>query len=134
MDNGRASLSNAIQADGTPADLPSIDYLMIVTGQHLPISIVGEHSTEAGTPTDRNLVNPDFVITGIAQGGGQYKYTFDNQSGYGLTITFCGETFELKKDGGSASRIVDVPSAPVDFYGGNVTLTRSEGFARFTSW
>ncbi|MDR1230394.1 MAG: bacterial Ig-like domain-containing protein [Spirochaetaceae bacterium] len=132
-DNGLQSLSNAIQVDGTPVDLPFIDYLMIVTGQHMPISIVGEHSTEANTPSDRSVSDPDFIITGISQGNGQYKYTFENQSGYDLTITFCGETFELKKDGGSASRTVNEPKASIDFYGGNVTLKRFEGGAKFIS-
>ncbi|MDR3123860.1 MAG: hypothetical protein LBU16_08805 [Treponema sp.] len=53
-DNGRVSLSNAIQADGTPVDLAFIDFVKIVTALHFAESGVGERSTEAGTPKDRS--------------------------------------------------------------------------------
>jgi hypothetical protein len=132
-DNGRLSLSNAIQADGSAADLPFIDFLKIVTGQNKADGTVGEHSPEEGTPTDRSIVDPDKVLEGTKQGG-QYKYEFTNSSGYNLIITFCGKDFPLAKDGGKAIRMEDQASAQVDFSGGNVIMKRSAGgYAIFVS-
>jgi hypothetical protein len=131
-DNGRLSLSNAIQADGSAADVPFIDFLKIVTGQNKADGSVGEHSTEAGTPTDRSIVDPDKVLEGTKQGS-QYKYEFTNSSDYDLTITFCGKDFSLAK-GAKVVRMEDAASAQVDFSGGNAVMKRSAGgYATFVS-
>jgi hypothetical protein len=129
VDNGRVSLSNAIQADGSPVDLEFIDFIKIVTAFHYWESGVGERSTEAYVPKDRSLGDPEREIKGVALENNQYEYAFKNYSGYDLTVEILegGETFSLAR--GTSSNPVTInktitgkSSIYIDFYGGNVTL------------
>jgi hypothetical protein len=123
MDNGRVSLSNAIQADGSPVDLPFIDFVKVVTALHYADSTFGERSTEAVTPRDRFMPDPDKLIDGKDLEDGTYEYTFKNNSGYALTIEFDGTEFSL----GVGATIVKTSENAVehiDFYGGNAYLSK----------
>jgi hypothetical protein len=131
VDNGRVSLSNAIQADGNSVDLPFIDFVKIVTALNYGDPTFGERSTEAGTPTDRGMPDPNKLITGKDLGGGTYEYNFTNNSGYPLTIGFDGTEFSLGV-GTTAVKTSTNVAEYIDYYGGNVKLTRSTGQAVFT--
>jgi hypothetical protein len=133
FDNGRVSLSNAVQADGTSVDLPFIDFLKIVTAVHYADPIFGERSTEAGTPTDRVMPNPEMMITGSGPSDGKYSYTFTNNSGYALTISFDGTEFTVPASGGTVAKTSTKASVYIDFYGGNVEMAKSTGTVTFTN-
>jgi hypothetical protein len=128
FDNGRVSLSNAIQADGTPVDLPFIDFVKIVTAVHFWEDAVNERSTEANTPKDRGMADPDKYINGDGPYDGQYRYTFWNNSGYDLTVEILegGETFSLDI-GASVIKTIPKSGIYIDFYGGNVKLWLTAG-------
>jgi hypothetical protein len=132
VDNGRVSLSNAILEDGTPVDLPFIDFVKIVSGQHLYTDMFGEKSTEARTPTDRSMGDLDSHITYDTKVDGGYKYTFTNNSGYDLTIEILegGETFTLVS-GASVVKIIDKTGIYIEYWGGNVKLKKSPGHGSF---
>jgi hypothetical protein len=132
IDDGRVSLSNAIQADGTSIDLPFIDFLKIVTAVHDADTTFGERSTEPGTPTDRSMGDPNMLISGTSIGGGRYQYSFTNNSGYDLIISFDETEFSLNKNGGTAVKNSTHASEYIDFYGGNASMTRSPGQVTFT--
>jgi hypothetical protein len=132
LDNGRVSLSNAIQADGTSVDLPFVDFVKIVTAVHDADSTLGERSCEANTPTDRFMRDPNKLIAGKDLGGGSYEYRFTNNSGYPLTVEFDGTSFNLS-DGGTVVKTSTNPSEYIDFYGGNAYLSKSEGQVTFTA-
>jgi hypothetical protein len=125
-DDQKVSISNAIQVDGTPADLPFVDFVKIVTAVHHGYDDLGEISTEAGTPMDVNIGDPEMLMLGKYLGENEYNYVFVNESGYGLAIVF--ETSEISlpsKEGGTpTTRYTITPSASVyiDFRGGNVAL------------
>jgi hypothetical protein len=131
FDNGRVSLSNAIQADGTSVDLPFIDFVKIVTAFNYGDSTFGERSTEANTPMDRNMPDPSKLITGKDLENGTYEYSFTNNSGYPLTVEFDGAEFSLDV-GATAVKTSANPTEYIDYYGGNVKLTRSTGQVVFT--
>jgi hypothetical protein len=130
VDNGKVSLSNAIQADGTPVDLPFIDFIKIVTALHFAESGVGERSTEAKAPKDLSLADPDRSVAGYNDSNmdaGQYRYTFRNNSGYDLTIEILegGGTFSLAKMPSTnipteAVKLFEKSSIYFNYYGGNV--------------
>jgi hypothetical protein len=132
FDNGRVSLSNAIQADGTSVDLPFIDFLKIVTAVHYADPILGERSTEAGTPTDRLMPNPEMLISGSGPSGGLYSYTFTNNSGYVLTVSFDGDEFTVAV-GGTVIKTSTKSSVYIDFYGGNAKMESIVGAVTFTN-
>jgi hypothetical protein len=132
VDNGRVSLSNAIQADGTPIDLSFIDFIKVVTAFNYADQILGERSTEANTPMDRLIPDQTKLITGNNLGNGTYGYSFTNNSGYPLTIGFTGtEEFPLAV-GATVTKTLTNASGYVDFYGGNVKMTKSTGQVTFT--
>jgi hypothetical protein len=137
FDNGRLSLSNAVQMDGSPIALDFIDFVKIQTAVNYTDPIFGERSTEARLPMDRNMGDPDALVNGKSLGGDQYEYTLENMSGYDLTITLGGEEFILAKSSSGTTTVVKTltgtPSAYVDYYGGNVTLQVYPGLARFSS-
>jgi hypothetical protein len=133
IDDGRVSLSNAIQADGQSIDLPFIDFLKIVTAVHDADATFGERSTEPGDPTDRSMGDPNMLVNGTSAGGGQYRYRFTNNSGYDLTISFNGTEFSLSKNGGTTEKYSANPSEYIDFYGGNATMSGSAGQVTFTN-
>jgi hypothetical protein len=132
-DNGRISLSNAIQADGSPVDLPFIDFLKIVTAFHLREDGVGERSTEAQTPKDRSMADPEKQVQGVLLGDNQYQYTFLNYSGYDVTVEILegvNETFTLPKNSDSTpvvKTITGKSSIYIDYYGGNIKMILSVG-------
>jgi hypothetical protein len=130
-DNGRVSLSNAIQADGSPVDLPFIDFVKIVTALNYSDPTFGERSTEAKTPTDRFMPDPNKLITGKDLGGGTYEYSFVNNSGYPLTVEFNGAEFSIVV-GDTIVKTSTNAVEYIDYYGGNVKLTRSAGKVIFT--
>jgi hypothetical protein len=138
-DNGRLSLSNAVQMDGSPIALDFIDFVKIQTAVNYTDPIFGERSTEARLPLDRNMGDPDALVNGKPLGGGLYEYTLENMSGYDLNITLGGEEFILAARSLSGTTTVEVktlagtPSAYVDYYGGNVTLQVYPGLARFSN-
>jgi hypothetical protein len=143
LDDGRLSLSNAIQANGDPIDLPFIDFIKIVTAFHFCESPVGERSTEAYVPKDLSMADPDKQVNGVDFGDGQYRYTFKNYSGYDLTVEILegvNETFVLTK-GTSANpttlykTITGKSSIYIDCYGGNVKVEvkNASGLVNFTN-
>jgi hypothetical protein len=132
VDNGRVSLSNAVQMDGTPITLDFIDFVKVQTAINYDGDLFGERSTETGLPRDRFMPNPDLLLTGSGPNNGLYSYAFANNSGYDLTIEFQGEEFPLLRNSGAAVKTSPNPSEYIDFYGGNVTLTRGTGTAVFT--
>jgi hypothetical protein len=131
-DNGRVSLSNAIQADGSPVELEFIDFIKIVSALHKANSVLGECSTEAGTPTDRSLGDPDTEIQGKNLGGGQYEYIIQNDSGYALTVSFAGEEIALPI-GAVVTKISTKSSVYYEASGGNVKLNRYAGKGIFVN-
>jgi hypothetical protein len=133
-DNGRVSLSNAIQADGSSVDLAFIDFIKVVTALHFTELAVNERSTEARVPKDRGMPDPDKYISGSDIGDGWYEYTFENKSGYPLTIIFEGEEIALAQASGAPTTVVRTikqASVFIDFYGGNVKLQKSTGLTSF---
>jgi hypothetical protein len=131
FDNGRVSLSNAIQADGSSVDLPFIDFVKIVTAFNYGDSIFGERSTEANTPTDRTMPDPSKRITGKDLGDNTYEYSFVNNSGYPLTVEFDGAEFSLAV-GDTVVKTSENAAEYIDCYGGNVSLAKSTGKVIFT--
>jgi hypothetical protein len=131
FDNGRVSLSNAVQMDGSPISLDFIDFVKIQTAVNYTDPIFGERSTEAGIPTDLSMEDPDKLIHGINRGDGVFEYTFTNDSGYDLTLVFAGTEFTLPKNS-TALKTSPFLSEYIDFWGGNVNMIRSTGGARFT--
>jgi hypothetical protein len=130
VDNGRVSLSNAIQEDGTPVDLDFIDFLKIVTALHRYEPLFGERSTESNTPVDRSLGDPDKHVGGKSLGNNQYEYAFTNNSGYDLTVEILegvGEKFELKAGAKVVKTLTGKSEIYIDYYGGNVTMHYSAG-------
>jgi hypothetical protein len=123
VDNGRVSLSNAVQMDGSPISLDYIDFVKVQTAINADSSPFGERSTEARIPTDRNMPNPAMLITGTGNDNGQYEYTFTNNSGYDLTVEFNGTAFALLRNGGTDTKTSVNASEYIDFYGGNVKMT-----------
>jgi hypothetical protein len=132
LDN-RMSLSDAIQVDGTSIDLPFIDFLKIVTASNFSDALFGERSTEAGTPRDRLMPDLNKLVTGKDLGNGSYEYSFTNNSGYSLTVEFDETTFTIASNSGKVVKTSSNPSEFIDYYGGNVSLTRSTGQVIFTA-
>jgi hypothetical protein len=131
--DGRLSLSDVIQADGTSFDLPFIDFIKVVTAVHYADDLFGERSTEAETPTDLSMNNPEMLVYGNGpNGSGEYSYTFTNNSGYGLMVSFDGAEFTVAASGGMITKSSTKPSVYIDFYGGNVEMTKSNGAVTFT--
>jgi hypothetical protein len=77
------------------------------------------------------MSDPDKLITGKDLGGDTYEYSFTNNSRYPLTIGFDGTEFSLGV-GATAVKTSANAAEYIDYYGGNVKLTRSTGQAVFT--
>jgi hypothetical protein len=132
VDNGRVSLSNAVQMDGSSIALDFIDFVKVQTAINDDEPTFGERSTEARIPTDRFMPDPDKLITGEDLEDGTYRYSFTNNSGYSLTVEFNGTTFTLSSNGGTAVKTSTNASEQIHFFGGSVILIKSEGKATFT--
>jgi hypothetical protein len=123
-DDQKISISNAVQVDGTPANLPFIDFVKIVTAVHHGYDDLGEISTEAGTPRDMSLNDPAMAMEGVSSGG-SYVYTFKNDSVFDLIITFEGVEFTLSKKGAATTVTTRTSTSSlvyIDFRGGNVEM------------
>jgi hypothetical protein len=131
VDNQRVSLSNAIQADNSPIDLPFIDFVKSVTALHIADTTFGERSTETRTPADRFMPDPYKRIEGKDLENGAYEYSFTNNSGYSLTVEFDGTSFTLAANGGKVVKTSTNSVEYIDYYGGSVSLYRSAGQATF---
>jgi hypothetical protein len=129
--NGRISLSNAVQMDGSPITLDFIDFVKVQAAINHDSDPFGERSTEATIPTDRNMPNPAMLVNGADDGSGQYEYTFLNLSGYDMTVEFRGTAFSLIRNGGTATKTSVNASEYIDFYGGNVIMTISGSTVTF---
>jgi hypothetical protein len=125
-DDERVSISNAVQVDGTDANLPFIDFVKFVTAIHHADGMFGERSPEAGTPTDVSMNDPEMLMSGKSNGGATFSYTFNNDSGYDLIINFEGVDFSLPRKGTTTTTVTKQTTSAniyLDFRGGNVDFT-----------
>jgi hypothetical protein len=128
------SLSNAIQVDGSPIHLSHIDFVKVQTGLNEYSSLFGEISTEiyeiprsySGGQTD-----PAMLLTGTSAGNGQYNYQFVNNSGYNLIVTLYPEPEFTLNAGTSITKTMASGTAYYDYYGGNVTASKTTGKVTF---
>jgi hypothetical protein len=127
----RYKISDAIQVDGSPANLQYIDFVKVQNAFSAMSGALGEYSCETSIAFDLGIPNPDLLVNGAGIGGGNYTYTFNNPTGYALTVEIAGQTVSVPV---SSSRTVTLPQATAyfDFYGGNATYTRSTGLVTFT--
>jgi hypothetical protein len=125
-------LRDAIQVDGSSVVLAYIDFVRVATGMHY-YHATGEISTEYKYPLDRTMPNPDMLVHGKDAGGGQWSYTFINNSGYALTkVTLAGgEAFALGV-GATVVKTLGSSSGYIDYTGGNVAFENSNGAIVFT--
>jgi hypothetical protein len=134
VDMGRFSISNAVQVDGTPANLEYIDFVKVQNASHETAGVFGEISCETGVPFDLSIPNPALRIQGaLVSGGpnnGMYSYTFAaNESGYDMFISLDGgEFFELPRVSRGGAAITKYNAGQwvyFDYYGGNVLHNNS---------
>jgi hypothetical protein len=93
------SIADAVQADGTPADLAFIDFVKVQ-------SAVYAQSTEMNAPEDTSMPSKGIVI-GAALGGGLCRYTFVNRSSQTVTFTVQDQSpFALES---GATKVLDLP-------------------------
>jgi hypothetical protein len=132
VSTSKFDISDAMQADGTPATLQYIDFVKIQCAILEEAGIFGEISTEVvAAPSDINMPDPAMLLTGVASGG-NYTYTAVNSSGYPLAVTIGSQTQTLTP-GGSASFTLATPTASFNFSGGNVTFTRAGNTVTFVN-
>jgi hypothetical protein len=128
----RYKISDAIQVDGSSVNLHYVDFVKVQNAFSTMSGVLGEYSCETSIAFDLSIPNPDLLMDGSGIGGGNYTYTFNNPTGYDLTVEIAGQTIDLPR----ADRIktITLPQATAyfDFYGGNVTYTRSTGLVMFT--
>ncbi|MDR2374879.1 MAG: hypothetical protein LBD96_00405, partial [Treponema sp.] len=126
-------ISNAMQADGSPADLMYIDFVRVQCALLAEAGAFGEISTElVNAPSDLNMPDPGSLLAGVESGDGNYTYTAINNSGYSLSVSIGGQTKTLAPGGSSAVFALETSTAYVDFSGGNVTFTAAGGTVTFT--
>jgi hypothetical protein len=125
-------ISDAVQADGTAADLGYIDFVKVQCGPLEIAGVFGEISTEMGIPFDLSFPNPALLIKGADAGNGQYSYCFRNTSGYDLTVMIDGQTIELRRNGAERTVTLDKAEVYFDYYGGNVGYSRKTGLVTFS--
>jgi formylglycine-generating enzyme required for sulfatase activity len=78
-------ISDAVQADGSPAQLSYIDF----------VKIQALSGTEFHTPEDLNLPNPDYLAEGLPAGDGNYTYQFSGGGGYEVLIAIAGREYTI---------------------------------------
>jgi hypothetical protein len=109
-DDQHNSFSNAVQVDGSPVDLPFVDFVKVVTAVHFADESLGERSPEIGTPKDMSRGDPAMALLG-AHSGANFQYTFWNDSSYDLIISFDGGEFDLPKKGVSFTEVKKTSSS-----------------------
>jgi hypothetical protein len=136
VDPQRYKISDAIQLDGTPANLAYIDFVKVQCAEHEQYTPFGEISTETGVPFDRSLPDPGMLVQGASIGGNQWTYTFkNNDSGYDLTIQVEGQTISHPRNGGDQTITLAASQVYIDYYGGNVSHSSdTPGIITFGAW
>jgi hypothetical protein len=129
LGNERFRISDAVQADGSPANLDYIDFVKVQNAVYEMAGAFGEISCETGVPFDLSIPNPSLLVRGapVTEGEymGQYRYHFPlNGSGYDMFISLDGgEFFEHPRSsmGGTAvTKYLAGEQVYIDYYGGNV--------------
>jgi hypothetical protein len=124
-------ISDAIQQDGSPANLQYIDFVKVQCAVNDYQGVFGEVSTELGVAYDANMPNPDLLIQGKSIGVGQYTYEFINTSGYALSVVVESQSFSLSSNGGQKTITLSSPTTYFAVSGGNITYTKEEGKVTF---
>jgi hypothetical protein len=128
------SLSSAIQVDGTPISLAYIDFVKVQTALNVWANQFGEVSTEiyeVPRSDSGGQSDPAMLLTGTNAGSGQYNYQFVNNSGYNLIVTLYPEPKFTLNAGASITKTIASGTAYYDYYGGNVTVTKTTGKVTF---
>ena len=127
VDPQRYRISDAIQLDGTAANLAYIDFVKVQCAEHEQYTMFGEISTETGVPFDRSLPDPGMLVQGAPAGAGQWNYTFkNNDSGYDLFIQVEGQTISHPRNVGDQTVTLTKAEVYIDYYGGNVAHSNPE--------
>jgi hypothetical protein len=124
-------ISDAIQQDGSPANLQYIDFVKVHCAVNADAGSFGEISTELGVAYDASIPNPDLLVYGVDAGGGQYSYQFINTSGYDLIVTVGGQDYSLIRNGGQTTVALSSSSTYFAVSGGNITYTKETGKVTF---
>jgi hypothetical protein len=135
---GHFKISDAIQLDGSPANLDYIDFVKIQNAGSGTSANTGEVSCETGVAFDLAIPNPYMLIQGalVTEDGpnnGKYRYTFGPASGYDLWISIDGgEFFEHFRGMGAKTLYLTEAEVYFDYYGGNVMHYHDEpGYVGF---
>jgi hypothetical protein len=128
VDPQKYRLSNAIQLDGTPANLDYIDFVKVQNGSNEMAGGFGEISCETGVPFDVSIPDPSMRIRGAPVTGGQYNgmYSFrfvNGGCGYDLFVMVDGGTHQVFRTGQGPTEYTHYAAAEYiyfDYYGGNV--------------
>jgi hypothetical protein len=128
----RYNIRDAIQVDGSPIYLAYIDFVKVQTGLNQYSDTFLEISTEIySPPQDMSVPDPNLLLVGTSLGGGQYSYQFINNSGYDLNITLGTDPEFILNAGDSITKTIALSQAYYDYYGGNVTATKTTGRVTF---
>jgi hypothetical protein len=98
------NIADAVQADGTPADLAYIDFVKVQSACFEPWR-GKDLSTELAAPEDASMP-ADTALRGTALGAGMYRYRFSNESGSALTVTV--QDYGPVTLGAGESRVLDL--------------------------
>jgi hypothetical protein len=135
---GRFKISDAIQLDGSPANLDYIDFVKVQNASYGQTENLGEWSCETGVAFDLSLPDPGLLFHGVlvTDGGpnnGKYRYTFGPASGYDLWISIDGgEFFEHFRGMGAKTLYLEEASIYFDYSGGNIRHYHDEpGYVGF---
>jgi hypothetical protein len=128
LGNERFRISDAVQVDGSPANLDYIDFVKVQNAVHEMAGVFGEISCETGVPFDLSIPNPSLLITGAPAGAGQWSYTFKaNGCGYDMFVSLDGgEFFEHPRSAPDITLTLNKAQVYFDYYGGNVLHYHTE--------
>jgi hypothetical protein len=129
----RHDINNAIQADGSAANLTHIDFVKVQTGEHRYTASFGEISTETDAPS--RIWEDERSLTGTNNGSGAYTYRVVNNSGYAITVSFKDgpDNITVAASGGDETITWAEPKLYFDYSGGNVSFTVSGNTVTFKS-
>jgi hypothetical protein len=124
-------ISDAIQVDGTAANLSHIDFVKVHTGKHQYTGSFGEISTELtglGRVWDERR-----SLTGTGNGSGGYIYRFVNTSGYAITVSFKDgpAAITVAASGGEGTLTWTASTLYFNYSGGNVSFSVSGNTVTF---